>query len=117
MTCWGARKIRNGAVRWTPSIASHCSSVVFCRIASQPKPALFKMMSIPPTIVHGRGDEAGGEVRRHHVTDADGDFSTPSLDSSRDFMCDGLVQILDHHPGACGRGVLRNRAANAPACP
>jgi hypothetical protein len=30
-----ARKIRNGAVRWTSSIAYHCSSVVFWMTLSQ----------------------------------------------------------------------------------
>lgn len=35
MIGWAARRIRNGAFRWTSRMASHCSSVIFWMTESQ----------------------------------------------------------------------------------
>src|SRR5882757_781025 len=48
MTGCAAHRIRNGALRCTSRMASHCSSVIFWITESQVYPALFTMMSNPP---------------------------------------------------------------------
>ncbi len=50
MTGWAARRMRNGAVRWTSMMSSHCWSVIFWMTLSHVYPALLTMMSIPPKL-------------------------------------------------------------------
>ena len=96
MTGCAARRIRNGALRCTSRMASHCSSVIFWITESQVYPALLTMMSRPPKLSTAVCTNRSAKPVVGDAADAGDGLSARGLDCGDGFLRGLGVEVVDH---------------------